>query len=175
MSGPEDLAVSLVAPRPVQWERRFAALRARILYVLPDAAVEHIGSTAVPGLPTKDVVDVLVGVQADAVAASAVALRDDGFDREGVRPDHAWLCLPSRLDRDAVVHVVTIGGGQWQDRLDFRDLLRASSYARESYLAVKRRLADGETGWGEYTAGKTQIMRELLDEHRSGQPISSSA
>lgn len=175
MSDYEDPAVELIAPDPTQWEQRFTALRERILAVLPTAAVDHIGSTAVPGLPAKDVVDVLVGVQLDEVSTSAAALRDGGFDLEGDRPDHAWLSLPSRRDRDAVIHVVVVDGDRWCDRLDFRDLLRTSSDARASYLAIKLRLADGVTGWSAYTAGKAQIVRELLTDYRAGRTISSSA
>lgn len=175
MSGHDDPAILLVVPHPRRWEQRFTLLRDRILSILPSAAVEHIGSTAVPGMPSKDVVDVLVGVEADAVATAAVALQDSGFDLEGDRPGHAWLSLPSRRDRDAVIHVVTAGGDQWRDRVDFRDLLRTSSDACAVYLTIKRGLADGETGWGSYTAGKAQIVRELLGKHRASQALSSSS
>ncbi|MDT0157148.1 GrpB family protein [Microbacterium sp. ARD32] len=171
----EDPAVALVAPNPAHWEQRFEALRDRVLSILPDAIVEHIGSTAVAGMFAKDVVDVLVGVAADELSTAVTTLSDDGLDLEGHRPHHAWLSLPSRSDRTAIVHVVALDSAQWRDRLDFRDLLRSSPGARESHLAVKRSLADGETGWGRYTAGKARIVQDLLDEYRAGKTISSSA
>lgn len=158
--------VELVEGLDEEWRERYAALEVRIRSLFPDAGIEHIGSTSVPGFIAKDVVDVLVGVPPGDVVEAAEALRKTGMDLEGLRPDHAWLCLPSRSTRTAVVHVVEHGGGQWQDRLDFRDLLRASPDARVSYLAVKQELADGTTSWGAYTAGKADTVRALLERAR---------
>lgn len=78
--------------------------------LIAHACVEHIGSTAIPGLPAKDVVDVMVGVEADALAGTAQLLAAAGYDLEGALPHHFWLSWPSREDRQAVVHLLEHGG-----------------------------------------------------------------
>lgn len=161
--------VVLVPERHAHWARRFAALSARIGLLLPDAAIEHIGSTAIPDFPSKDVVDVLVGVSEARLDESVKSLRQDGFDMEGRRSGHAWLSVPSREQRTAVVHVVTRGGQHWCDRIEFRDLLRRSPQARARYLRVKTYAADDSLGWGEYTARKATVVHAMLSEHRASQ------
>ncbi|MGQ7313496.1 GrpB family protein [Microbacterium arabinogalactanolyticum] len=158
--------IELVGRRDTELRARYSALEARVHAVLPDAGIEHIGSTSVPGFVAKDVVDVLVGVRSGEIAEAADALRDDGMDLEGIRAGHAWLSLPSHSARDAVVHVVERGGAQWRDRVDFRDLLTTSADARASYLAIKRQLAEETTSWGSYTARKAPIVRALLARAR---------
>lgn len=130
--------------------------------MFPHARIEHIGSTAVPGLPGKDVVDVMLGVDRQLVDDTVVALSTGGFDVEGQRAGHGWLSWPHRCARQVVVHVVALDGSQWNDRLAFRDLLRTDPGARARYLAVKRAAAADSTGWGDYTAFKAPVVTELL-------------
>lgn len=59
---PDDSAVRLVDPRPETWQARAAEFAERIHAAVPDALVEHIGSTSIPGIRAKDMVDLLVGV-----------------------------------------------------------------------------------------------------------------
>lgn len=159
--------VALVDSRFAEWAARYSTLHERIAALLGPTPIEHIGSTAVPELPAKDVVDVMVGVPTADVAASSARLEAAGFDLEGERDGHAWLSLPHRRSRAAVVHVVVHGGNQWQDRLDFRNLLRRSAEARARYLSVKERAAALATGWGDYTASKADIVSTLLAEQRA--------
>lgn len=161
-----DQAIILVQRHPDEWRARFVALRDRIRAVVAHARIEHIGSTAVAGMPAKDVVDVLVGVPADAVDATVERLVADGWDHEGGRPGHAWLSVPNRYARDAVVHVVVAGSAQWRHRITFRDLLRESADAREQYLRVKECAAARSAGWGDYTAAKAGTVASLLEADR---------
>lgn len=115
--------VELVEPRPDEWAQRCAMVSGRIARIVPDAVLEHVGSTAVPGVPAKDVVDVLVGVEAELVAEVDERLSDDGLDLEGARPTRCWLSLPDRTSRTVVVHVMEAGGAQGRERVDFRDIL----------------------------------------------------
>ena len=155
-------AVTLVECRPADWNRRFEVLRSQLQGIVPNALIEHIGSTAVPDLPSKDVVDVLVGVDHDHVAETASLLSDHEFDLEGQRAGHSWLSWPHRQERTVVVHVVEAEGQEWHERVAFRDLLRSDSGARARYLSVKRAAAADATGWGEYTARKAGIVTALL-------------
>lgn len=155
-------AVLLVSSRHEEWRDRFAEMVERLGVLVPDAHVEHIGSTAVAGLPAKDVVDVLVGVGADAVVDVAHRLAAAGFDLEGELSHHCWLAYPNRRSRAYVIHVVEVGGRPWTRRLAFRDLLRRDAHARERYLQVKRAAARDAHDWDDYTQAKTGIVRELL-------------
>lgn len=134
----------------------------RISALLPACEIEHIGSTSVPDLPAKPVVDLAVGVRADRIPATTQALIADGFDVEGERDGHAWLSWPDRTARAYVIHVFELHGRPWTRRLRFRDILRTDAEARASYLAVKQRSAASSTGWDDYTQSKTAVVHEIL-------------
>lgn len=158
----EEQVVALVPSRHEEWCLRYAEVAGRLSALLPDARLEHIGSTAVPGLPAKDVVDVLVGVDAADVVDVAHRLREEGLDLEGELAHHCWLSLPHRRSRTCVVHVVAHGGRAWTRRVAFRDLLRRDPDARERYLRVKQAAARDADGWDAYTRAKTQVVADLL-------------
>lgn len=138
-------------------------MAARLQGLLPEAAIEHIGSTSVPDLPAKDVVDLLVGVELTAVPIASHRLAEAGFDLEGELPHHSWLGYPNRDDRQFVIHVVEYRGRAWQRRLDFRDLLRRDSDARRRYLDVKIASAATSENWDVYTQSKSSVVTSLLE------------
>ena len=156
------VTVEIVQPRPSEWAARFLRERDRISAVVPDARIEHIGSTAVPGMPAKDAVDVLVGVPAERVVAATRTLVQTGYDCEGERVGHAWLSSPDRAARETVVHVVPDDGQSWRERIAFRDLLREDAGARVEYLAAKLSAAAASEGWDDYTPRKASVVRRLL-------------
>ncbi|WP_052460744.1 GrpB family protein [Microbacterium gorillae] len=158
--------ITLTVPDPDEVSARFTAECDRVRIMLPDAEIQHIGSTAVRGFPAKDVVDVLIGVPATAVAAAARTLAGAGYDLEGERTGHAWLSAPDRTARRCVLHVVVRDGSQWRDRIAFRDLLRVDGAARSAYLTTKRAAASGTSDWGVYTAAKADTVVRLLAEAR---------
>ncbi len=152
-------APRLVEPDP-GWPDAAARLMARVAAAAGSRGrgVAHIGSTAVPGLPAKDVIDLQLGV---ATLADADALRDAladaGFparpdvDHDNPKPpgSSAW---PKRFHRSADpgrpahLHVREVGSPGWRYALLVRDWLRAEADVRVEYLAVKRdaaRHADG--------------------------------
>lgn len=132
--------------------------------LLPQATIEHIGSTAVEGLPAKDVVDIAIGV--DEVNGVEARLVDAGFILEGNREGHAWLCSPSKDAREYVIHIFVNGSQQWQDRIDFRDGLRRYIDLRDKYLAVKREAAQQHQDWTSYTAAKAEAVARILSDIR---------
>ena len=165
----EEQQVSLVPSKHDEWTARFDEMAAFISSVAPDARVEHIGSTAVPSLPAKDVVDLLVGVELPAVVSTARLFVTAGLDLEGELDHHCWLSSPDRHDRACIVHVVELGGRSWNRRITFRDLLRRDESARRAYLEVKRRAARDSHGWDDYTRAKTPVVRSLLAADPCGQ------
>lgn len=166
--GVESETVDLVASRPSHWAQRFDALHKELRAILGSTVeIEHIGSTAVPDLPAKDVIDVLVGVQDDdSVQSTSALLLDHGFLQEGQRHGHAWLTRKHEARRICVIHVVGFQGSRWQDRIAFRDLLRTSELARAEYLQVKRVAAALSQTWADYTAAKYRTVERLLGAER---------
>jgi dephospho-CoA kinase len=128
--------------------------------------LDHIGSTAVPGLVAKDVVDLQVGVASleDADDPGFVASMDAaGLVRmPGEWDDHghdgrAWpkrfhgSCDPGRV---AHVHVREVGSPGWEWALRFRDWLRADARERAAYATMKTELATRVAGTQEYAVAK---------------------
>lgn len=154
--------VVLVASRHAEWARAAAEMTVELVKHLPRAEIEHIGSTSVPGLPAKPVVDLAVGVAADEILHSARALARCGFDLEGGRAEHAWLSYPNRSARAFVAHIFEFQGEEWIKRLRFRDILLTDEKSRERYLETKRDAARSANGWGEYTRAKSSVVSEIL-------------
>jgi len=144
--GPE---LVIAEPDP-SWPEQAARLIARIRHAVgADAAVEHIGSTAVPGLPAKDVIDLMLAVRTlDEADALADRLADAGFPRRAGEwadnarglPGKTW---PKRLHghadpgRPVNLHVRVTGSPGWRFALLMRDHLRAVPAARDAYAAAK--------------------------------------
>lgn len=144
-------APRLVAPHP-EWPAQAARLAARVAAAAGERGrgVAHIGSTAVPGLPAKDVIDLQLGVDAmaeadalrDALAGAGFPVRPDVTGDDPERPGSArW---PQRLHGSADpgrivhLHVRPVGSPGWRYALLFRDWLRTDAAAREEYLSIKR-------------------------------------
>lgn len=143
----------VVAEPDRRWPVAFHRLAALLLPALPEGvvAVEHVGSTAVPGLPAKPILDVAVGVGSTTDAAAAdQALQEFGFLRRGEEdgPDlnrNFGLELVPRI-RLVNAHLVVFGARPWRDYLTFRDRLRADPVARDAYAELKRGLAVTHAG-----------------------------
>jgi GrpB-like predicted nucleotidyltransferase (UPF0157 family) len=155
-----------VVPYRDEWPLMFAAWRAKLDDALGVLAlrIAHIGSTAVPGLPAKPIVDIQVSVpdaEDDAafvplVESTGVALRsrDDG---------HRYFRPAGDAPRVVQVHVCSAGSTWERDHLLFRDFLRADARARTSYAALKRELAER---WRDdrlaYNEGKSNHVFDVL-------------
>ncbi|KRE52815.1 dephospho-CoA kinase [Phycicoccus sp. Soil748] len=159
--------VVLVDPDPT-WPDQATRLLARLRHVLGDVLVtaDHVGSTAVPGLAAKDIIDLQVGVRSlsDVDAPAVVAALDDaGFPRpvptaeDNAKDGTPW---PKRFlasadpGRPAHIHVRVIDSPGWRWALQFRDWLRADDLAREEYAAQKHRLAGSSSSVEEYADAK---------------------
>jgi NAD-dependent deacetylase len=149
------------------WPRRFEEEAARIREALGDAvaAVEHVGSTAVPGLVAKPVIDVLVGLRRLQLAAAQLeAMARLGYEHLGE------FGLPGRLyfrkdeggRRSHHVHAVELGGDQWHRHLAFRDYLREHPAEVEAYAEEKRRVAAEASGRRDYTERKQPYADALF-------------
>ena len=158
---------TLSAPDP-KWPAQAARLLARIRHAVGDAAVtlDHIGSTSVPGLVAKDVVDLQVGVASLGAAddpgfveamAAAGFVRMPGEWHDNGKDGSPWAkrlhgsCDPGRV---ANVHVREVGSPGWAWALLFRDWLRADPAERAAYTTMKTELAAGVASIGDYAEAK---------------------
>jgi dephospho-CoA kinase len=146
---PLPTAMPLTDPDP-EWPTAANRLIARIHHHAPDhTEITHIGSTAVPGLPAQDVIDLMLAVRTlDEADDLAPRLADAGFPRrEGEWADNArglpGQTWPKRLHgsadpgRPANLHIRVAGSPGWRFALVMRDHLRADPAARDDYAAAK--------------------------------------
>jgi GrpB-like predicted nucleotidyltransferase (UPF0157 family) len=161
VSGSSD-RVELVDHDP-SWAELFAREAAELSSIFDGAAVgvEHIGSTSVPDLCAKPVVDILVGLRELRLTKDQIAaMKGRGYAYLG---EHG---LPGRLffrkePRTHHVHVVEHGGEHWERQLTFRDTLRSDAEERKRYDEFKRRLAAEGHPREVYTELKTPFIREV--------------
>jgi GrpB-like predicted nucleotidyltransferase (UPF0157 family) len=146
------------------WPVRAAEEAAAVAEALRAVRVEHIGSTAVPGLSAKPVLDLLAGLRSlDLGPAELQGMQALGYEYLG---EHG---LPGRLffrkspeRRTHHVHAVGLGGTEWRRHLAFRDYLRAHPDEAARYGEAKRALARAVQGdWEAYTDRKTGIASDL--------------
>jgi GrpB-like predicted nucleotidyltransferase (UPF0157 family) len=145
---------------------------------IPGAVLEHIGSTSVPGLCAKPVLDVLLGVSSlGDVEASISALASAGFmyrpSYEVAIPDRRYFVRPEGETVRVHLHAVLLGGPLWQQHLYFRNALRKEPLLLEQYAVLKRALAAAHAGdKAAYTEAKAPFIRQVL---ASNSPRSTSA
>ena len=167
IGGREKVEIVVVDSDPA-WPERFAALADTVRTALGDTAlrIEHIGSTAVPGLAAKPIIDMLVVVEDVADEAAYVpALEDVGFRLRVREPDHRMLLTPGRT---AHLHFFEQGHEAIAAYLDLRQRLRSDAADRDLYAATKRRLAAREwDDMNEYAEAKTEVIAGILARARA--------
>lgn len=143
-------------PYDLSWPTKFATEAARIRVLLPLSQVEHIGSTSVPNLSAKPIIDIIIGVPNATIFEDYLHLLQKGdYLVEGQRQNHAWLCRTLGNQREFIAHLVLIGGKDWQNRRAFRDYLIDHSNIAQQYLALKSQFARKYTyDLGSYTKAK---------------------
>lgn len=163
-----------VVPHDPRWLTAALAERDSLTAILRPwlvDGVEHVGSTAVPGLAAKPILDLMASVAAAPAAAGAAA---------GLLAATGWHFVPPELDgrpwrrffvkpdatgrrRFAHLHIVSAGHHRWADQLAFRDLLRRDHALAERYERLKidlaRRHGDDREA---YTRAKTEFIDQAL-------------
>jgi GrpB-like predicted nucleotidyltransferase (UPF0157 family) len=150
------------------WPVRFEAERRLLQPVLGEfisGGIHHVGSTAVPGLDAKPVIDILAGLGDLATARPCIDLLAPlGYLYAPYRASEMlWFCKPHPARRTHHLHLVPVGSARYRDELLFRDYLREHLEARAGYAHLKHDLAvrhrqDREA----YTHGKTAFVQEIL-------------
>lgn len=167
-----------IVPYDPGWPQRFARERSRIARALGPLAsrIEHVGSTAVPGLAAKPVIDIQVSTRRlHPIDRHVEALAGIGY-RHRPHPDDAFAPFfhrPARWPHIHHVHVVETGGEEERRQLAFRDWLRAHPRTARRYEALKRELAvqfaaDRFENRNAYSEAKGDFIAEVMQ--RAGEP-----
>lgn len=158
----------VIEPYDSTWPVKFEAERALLVSVLSpwlSGPIEHIGSTAVPGLPAKPVIDIMAAVGDLPSSTPAIEalkrLHYCYFDYQADRMH--WFCKPSDFARTHHLHLIPWTSQLWRDRLAFRDRLRSDEVTRRCYAELKIALASKYKEDREaYTEAKTEFIRGIL-------------
>jgi GrpB-like predicted nucleotidyltransferase (UPF0157 family) len=151
-----------------RWPAIFAGERDRLLAALAPAVtrIEHVGSTSVPGLAAKPIIDMMAAVPAlPPLPEVCRTLRSLGYEDRGEAgvPGRIVFVLGPYACRTHSLHACVADGPFWRDHLVFRDHLRAHAGDAVRYAALKRRLAAAHpTDRGAYTTGKDDFVREIV-------------
>ena len=150
------------------WRQRFEQLRreyadAMAAAGVPVVAIEHIGSTSVPGLAAKPVIDCDIVVAEQDVSPASKTLVDLGFKPLGELgiPLRWAFKEPLRLTATNT-YVVVDGCLSLRNHLAVRDILRSDTILRDEYATVKRRVGAAAADIDEYGRGKNAIVQQIL-------------
>jgi tRNA threonylcarbamoyladenosine biosynthesis protein TsaE len=160
------------------WAERFKAEAEQIARALGEVvvAIEHVGSTAVPGLAAKPTIDIAVGATTIDLSQPLVGrMREAGFEdaRDETRPWERRFRKGPDFPREVIVHVVEFGGPAWSSFLRFRDALRGDAVLAAEYEQLKRRLLEhGEWYRGE---DKKELIERTLADRPEGVVLRSSS
>lgn len=171
-----------IVPYDSAWPSLFEQERLHLLACLPSdlvGRIEHFGSTSVPGLPSKPVIDILVEVRSLEEARTRIApvLEAQGYDYfwrpthgDDTPPWYAWF-----IRRDAAgnrthhIHMIESGplfASHW-DRLLFRDYLLIRPDLASGYAALKSSIASSTTDRVAYTFAKGEFIKRITAEAKS--------
>ncbi len=164
------MAIVVVSPYSADWPKLFDVLREELAMVFSPTVVsiEHIGSTSVPGLAAKPVIDMLLGADSLAdIESKIVALGELGYTYvpkyERELPMRRYFVKSPEASLRVHLHGVERGSRIWCEHLAFRDALRRDPALRDRYQSLKLRLAQEFAGdKSAYTDAKSPFIRSVL-------------
>lgn len=158
----------VIEPYDPAWPLRFEAERSLLAPVLAPwlaGPIVHIGSTSVPELAAKPVIDIMAAVQDLHASVDAIeVLKPLSYCYFPYRADVMhWFCKPSDFTRTHHLHLVPMNSQLWRDRIAFRDLLRSNVALRNAYASLKFALASTYREDREaYTEAKSDFIQSAL-------------
>lgn len=161
-----------------QWPGMFLEEKKAILALIGHIlmGVEHIGSTAVPGLAAKPIIDILAGVRQLSDAQECIqpllTLRYEYVpEHEESIPDRRYFHKGPPKGRTHHLHMVEVEGEFWRRHLAFRDYLRVDRECARRYEQLKRDLAVAyRDNRGAYTEAKTEFIEAIIARAIAGKP-----
>ena len=174
-------ATVVLAEYDPHWPERYEYEKNRILHALGErvVAIEHIGSTAVPGLGAKPIIDIMVAVRSmeHDLPACIEPLRRLGYeyvDRADFT-DSCFFCHGVWGPSTRHLHITEYGSAFWNEKLLFRDFLRLHTDTAAEYFALKRSLATQHAAnRTAYTDAKGSYIKSVVNRARSTALASSN-
>lgn len=170
IGGRERRKIVIVDHDPA-WAARYQVERERIVDALGDRVlrIDHVGSTSVPGLAAKPIIDIDLSVaDPDDEAAYVPDLEGAGYVLRVREPQHRMLRTP---ERDVHLHVCALGSEWERVHRMFRDWLCEHPDDRDRYEAIKRELSRRD--WddtNDYADAKTDIIADILSRANRSRP-----
>ncbi|MEZ4789443.1 MAG: GrpB family protein [Flavobacteriales bacterium] len=169
-----------VVPYDPEWPAHYEEIEARLKKLLPKNLVQriaHIGSTAVPGLSAKPIIDVQVEVNdmEEVLERVVPRMEEEGYEfiwRPSIgenEPYYAWFIMrDAKGERTEHIHILSPDHSS-MERIVFRDLLRRHPEEAQAYETLKNELARKHArDRAAYTLGKTEFIRTILRKGRDG-------
>ena len=162
-----DAAIVVVPYDPV-WRKQFEVERQLLSELLGPwlvGQIEHVGSTAVPSLAAKPVIDIMAPVKTLQDSYATIEhLKVLDYCYADYKSDVMhWFCKPSPQVRTHHLHLVPIDSMLWAERIAFRDALKADNHLAGEYAALKLRLAEQFHDDREaYTEAKAPFVARVL-------------
>ncbi|MEM9434406.1 MAG: GrpB family protein [Pseudomonadota bacterium] len=166
--GLRQASLSLVT-YDIRWPELFAREAVLISQALPDVPfeIDHIGSTSVPGLAAKPILDIAMRSRhEDRIAPALVKL---GYIDRGLRSGRLFIRLRDGNIRTHNLHLYHSNDTDCLDQIAFRDALRSNQALRDRYAALKQELVEelGDEGRAVYADRKTEFVKTAIEAHRN--------
>lgn len=156
----------LLAPYSGAWADAFADEANRIRAAFPGIAlaIDHIGSTAVPDLPAKPILDLAICVDPSDQDQVAAGLSGLGYSDRGIRSGHLFVRSDATGARTHNLHLFLEGDSERSRQIAFRDAIRADPQLRDAYAALKRDLVAklGNAGRDRYADAKADFITAAI-------------
>jgi GrpB-like predicted nucleotidyltransferase (UPF0157 family) len=154
------------------WAQMFEAERDRLICLFPGIFIDiqHIGSTAIPGLIAKPIIDILAGLESITIAEQlALSLCQSGYNTSAEfnasLSDRKWFMRWANGHRTHHLHLVVHGSTIWHERLKFRNALRSNPEYAAKYAVLKTKLATTHSKDREaYTNAKAEFVSTIVRE-----------
>ncbi|BDP43028.1 hypothetical protein DAETH_29970 [Deinococcus aetherius] len=167
-----------VADSDPEWPRLYEREAARLRALLGERvlALKHVGSTAVPGLPAKPIIDLDLSLADSADETAYVPILEGAGYRLVIRePDWHEHRMFKGPDTNINLHVWTLGSPEARRHLIFRDWLRTHGDDRQRYGELKRELAGRDfTYLHEYNNAKAPLIREIYARALAAYPVGNA-
>ena len=150
------------------WPAEFEKEKIQLIHIAGAwsyGSVEHVGSTAVPGMLAKPVIDIMFGVRSLEGSRPAInALVASGYKYWPYKAEVMhWFCKPSDAFRTHHLHLIPFESRLWKERIKFRELLRANKRLASQYVILKRELAVAhKEDRAAYTEKKWPFIQQAL-------------
>ncbi|MBI5913192.1 GrpB family protein [Candidatus Azambacteria bacterium] len=161
-----DVSHTIHKPYQSFWVEKFEEEKIMLKEIFGDKtiAIEHIGSTSIPGLLSKPIVDIAVMIEnpedADSFTEPLVNL---GYRFHSSSTERYFYTKGTPIEYHVSIAYAD-RGGFWPRQILFRDYLRTNPEARDEYARLKERLLQKDpTGKGEYLSGKTEFVQKILE------------